>query len=83
MVEGSAMKYITVKLTEDQAKEVVQALEWAVNDSYPKSDPTNAFLYRIIYKVNKAIVENRHQSSADLINKKLASGELKITQAKK
>lgn len=48
------MKYITVKLTEDQVKGVVQALEWAQNDDYPMSDKYNAFYQRIINKLAKA-----------------------------
>lgn len=50
-------KYITVKLTEEQLSRCISALELDQNSDYPMSDPTNAFIQRIIGKIRKALAE--------------------------
>ena len=49
------MKYITVKLTEQQAEAVIQALELDMNEDYPLTDSINAFIQRIINKIKKQL----------------------------
>jgi hypothetical protein len=51
------MKYITVKLTEDQARFVVTILEQDLNPDYSDSDPFNAFTLRIVNKLRKTLVQ--------------------------
>lgn len=52
-------KYITVKLTEDQAKEVIEALQawkaFGMMGNEPIVDEHKAFNQRIITKVTKAL----------------------------
>lgn len=54
------MKYITIKLTEDQAKYLMEILSygegWVQNNELPKSDPQNAFIERIRSKLYLALV---------------------------
>ena len=50
------MKQYTIKLTEAQLEETIHALEEDINYNYPKSDPYNRFIQRIIDKLNKAKV---------------------------
>lgn len=47
------MGYITVKLTEYQAEQTIQALEWALDGENPGQGPHNRFLQRIIDKIRK------------------------------
>ena len=55
-------EYITVKLTKDQIRAVREALEADQNNDYPKSDPDNRFIQRIIDKLNKSIIASFKQS---------------------
>lgn len=48
------MKYITVKLTEDQINETILALGLNKNAEFPSSDPQNRFIQRIIDKLEKS-----------------------------
>lgn len=48
------MRYITVKLTEYQAEQVIQALEWAQDFDNRGQSKHNAFLQRIINKIRLA-----------------------------
>jgi hypothetical protein len=50
------MSKITITLTTDQATAVVRALELDQNPDYPKSDKLNAFLQRIINKINAELI---------------------------
>lgn len=42
-----------ITLTKSQAKLTIQALEWAMNDDFPPSDPYNQMYQRIINKIEK------------------------------
>lgn len=44
---------LNVKMNADQIGTTIQALEWAKNDDYPPTDPTNAHIQRIIDKLVK------------------------------
>lgn len=46
-----------ITLTEDQAYATITALEWAINDDFPKNDPINARYQRIIDKIKKQLVK--------------------------
>ena len=48
------MRKVTINLTDDQLDEVIHALEEDYNWEYPKSDPANRFIQRIIDKLEKA-----------------------------
>lgn len=49
-------------LTDNQARLVLQALEWAENDDYPDTDPHNACYIRIENKIRKALGEKERKS---------------------
>jgi hypothetical protein len=52
------MKYITVKLTEDQARYIANVVEEAgYNPDYPSNDPANTFTMRVVNKIWKALAQ--------------------------
>ena len=56
------MKYITVKLTKDQADKIVEVFgdpHWVQNSDYPMSDPDNAFAQRIATKISKELAKSQ------------------------
>jgi len=59
-MDGVIMKYITVKLTIEQARTIANIFDdwqWVQNPDAPKSDPQNRFYQRIADKIYKAIKE--------------------------
>ena len=46
-----------ITLNERQARYIIQAAEWAINDDYPQSDSQNACYVRIISKLKKELGE--------------------------
>lgn len=46
-----------ISLTEDQAYATITALEWAIDDNFPMSDPINARYQRIIDKIKKQLAK--------------------------
>ena len=46
-----------VTLTDNQARAIIQACDWAINPDYPKSDSTNACYIRIIEKLERGLGE--------------------------
>ena len=52
LTKGLIMK---LTLTNNQARAVLEALEWAENPDYPDSDPINAVYRRIENKIRKEL----------------------------
>lgn len=54
------MKYITVKLTEDQLFNCMQGVAWLLNEDDPKS--AQSFNIRLFNKLQKALNEQANRS---------------------
>ena len=53
--KGDPMKNHKMNFTSEQLGSILQACEWAINDDFPMSDPTNAHYMRIIKKIAKEL----------------------------
>lgn len=51
------MNKITITLTQDQAYHTIQALEWSQDFDNKGQSKHNAFIQRIINKINAALVK--------------------------